>query len=323
MTFSIKELDRLTRVAPLGLRFRDVASGALVGDGLNVRVYPLGRSTASVAAVANRKGVYVLHHAAGLRTLEGGRGDREFWDGLPPRKSFVIEVSDGERRFQPFHFTEQLPIEGIYQWIGAAPASPPLSPPSALLAAPTSIPLYSSPVRSVPAGMAVLRADLWDAFQDAPAAWAVVEGYLDDQLIVRGIADEQGRIALIFPYPAPRSFVVTSPPASPASSPPAATGPALTEQVWPISLRARYTSDRPVLSPPDPFEQKPELPDLRFTLSQPPATIWKDAAFTEPLLEVSLRYGRELVLKSETITTSPPLPVRRSVLFISPAVSPP
>ena len=322
MTFSITKLDRLTQVAPLGLRFRDVVSGAFVGEGLNVRVYPLGRSTASVAAIANRKGVYVLHHAAGLRALEAGAGNREFWDHLPPRKSFVIEVSDQQRRFQPFHFLEQLPIEGIYKWTGVAPASPPASPP-ALAAAPTSIPLYSSPVRSVPAGMAVLRAELWDAAQDTPAAWAVIEGYLDDQLIVRGIADEQGRIALIFPYPAPRSFAVSSPPVSPVSSPPAATGPALTEQVWSIRLLAKYTAVRPVSSPPDPFEIKPELPDLRFTLSQPPATLWSDAAITKPLVEVSLRYGRELTLKSEPTTTSPPLPVRQSVLFISPAVSPP
>ena len=319
MTLSVTTLDRLTQVAPLGLRFRDVVSGTLVGDGLNVRVYPLGRSMASVPAIANRKGVYVVHHAPGLRTLEGGEGDRKFWDNLPPRKTFVIEVSDEQRRFQPFHFTAQLPLEGIYKWIGAAPASPPASIPPP----PTSIPLYSSPVRSVPSGMAVLRADLWDASQDAPAAWAVIEGYLDDQLIVRGIADEAGRIALIFPYPAPRSFSVTSPPASSVTSPPQITGPALTDQVWPIRLRAKFTSVRPVSSPPDTREPKPELPDLRFTLSQPPATIWTNAALTRPLIEVSLRYGRELILKSEPTTTSPPLPVRQSVLFISPAVSPP
>src|ERR1700704_2185092 len=201
MTPSFVQLDRLTMVAPLGLRFRDVMSGALVGDGLDVRVYPSGRSAESVRAIANRKGVYVLHHAPSLQRLEQGEGNREFWDKLPPRKSFVIAVNDEERRFQPFQFTEQLPIEGIYKWIGAA-GSPPSTP--------TGIPLYSSPVRSVPGGMGVVRADLWDASQDSPAAWAVIEVFVSNQLVIRGIADEAGRIALIFPYPAPRSFAVNS-----------------------------------------------------------------------------------------------------------------
>lgn len=322
MTPSITILDRLTRVAPLGLRFRDVVSGSLVDDGLNVRVYPLGRSSASVAAVANRKGVYVVHHASGLRTIEGGKGDSDYWRTMA-QKSFVIEVRDEQRRFQPFHFTEQLPQEGIYKWQNSMPTSPPSSPPFLPQSLP-GIPLYSSPVRGVPAGMGVIRAELWDANQDQPAAWAVMEGYLDQQLVVRGIADEEGRIALIFPYPAPRLFPASSPPAAPFGSPPeAATGPALTDQEWPIQLVAKYAAVRPVLSPSDPFATTPELPDLRFTLSQPPATIWSDAALTEPLVEISLPYGRERILKSEPVTTSPPLPVRQSVLFISPAVSPP
>lgn len=314
MTLSIQTLDRLTMVAPLGLRFHDAASGTFVGDGLNVRVYPLGKSVGSRQALANRTGVYVLHHATGLRAVENGAGDSTYWNNPPPRKDFVIEVIDEQRRFQPFHFTEKLPVEKIYEWIGPFAASPP--------SARTSIPLYSSPVRSVPAGMAAIRAELWDKSRDAPAAWAVVEGYLNDELVVRGVADEMGRIALLFPYPAPRTFTVSSPPASPVSSPPAATGPPLSDQVWPIRLRALYAPDRPASSPPDPFEMKPALPDLRFTLSQPEATIWADAAASQPLAEVSLHYGREEILRS-TSATSPPSQSRLSVLFITPAVSPP
>jgi len=155
----------LTWFAPLGLRFRDVMSGALVGMA-STSAYIVGKIRESVRAIANRKGVYVLHHAPSLQRLEQGEGNREFWDKLPPRKKFVIEVNDERRRFQPFQFTEQLPIEGIYKWIGAA-GSPPEYP--------AGIPLYSSPVRSVPSGMAVVRADSWDASQDSPAAWAVIE----------------------------------------------------------------------------------------------------------------------------------------------------
>ena len=310
MSPEIQKLDRLTLVAPLGLRFCDLMSGTLVGDGLDVRVYPSGNPTTKVAAIANRTGVYVVHHAPGLRDLEHGDGDQIYWENLPSR-TFVIEVNDNQRRFQPFQFFASLPVRGVYKWISPVFSSPP-SPIE-------SIPLYSSPVRSVPSGMAVVRADLWDSAGNKPASWAVMEASLDNQVIGRGIADEQGRIALIFPYPAPRAFGISSLPASPLSSPLRATSLPLTEQVWPLRLRALYTPVRPISNL---FENNPELPELRFTLSQLEATIWADAALSEPLFEVSLQYGRELVLQSK-VTASPPSQVRQSVLFITPAGSPP
>ncbi len=315
MTPQILKLDRLTLVAPLGLRFCDQMSGAFIGDGLDVQVYPSGNPFSKVPAVANRRGIYVLHHAPGRREVEHGEGDLNYWQAPPPTKDFVVEVNDQQRRFQPFQFTASLPAQGVYKWIGPVVDSPPN--PS------ESVPLYSSPARSVPAGMAVVRADLWDATSDAPASWAVMEASIDDRTIASGIADEQGRIALIFPYPAPRPFSMSSPPAlgSPLGSPPGPSSLPLTEQVWPIRLRVLYTPVRPTLSPPAAVGATPQLPELRFTLSQPAATIWSDADLTEPLLEASLRYGRELVLQSQA--TSPPSQARQSVLFISPAVSPP
>jgi hypothetical protein len=67
------------------------------------------------------------------------------------------------------------------------------------------------------------------------------------------------------------------------------------------------------------------LPDLRATLDQlnaPPATLWADFATLEELAGVTLKYGQELILKSQdSITVSPPVP--QSVLFITPAGSPP
>lgn len=313
MALQILKLDRLTLVAPLGLRFCDFTSGTFVGDGLDVQVYPLGSPATRVAALANRKGVYVLHHAPGLRELEHAEGDEKFWNGPLSTKNFVIEVNDIQRRFQPFQLTASLPARGIYKWTDA-PSSPP--------GASESIPLYSSPVRSVPAGMAVMRADLWDESRDTAASWAVLEASMNSQVIARGIADDQGRIALIFPYPAPKPFSISSPPGSPLSSPlSAGAGLPLTEQVWPIQLRALYTPDRPVPSPPNSFADISALPELRFTLSQPEATIWANAECTEPLLEASLHYGQELVLRSKA-AASPPSQLRQSVLFITPAGSP-
>jgi len=315
MTLQFIQLDRLTMVAPLGLRFHDTMSGNLVGAGLSVWAYPVSRPAARLPASTNRTGVYVLHHAAGMRDLENQDGSQEFWDQPLPKTSFVIEVSDDQRRFQPFQFTESLPVKGIYKWNGSVVASPP-SPMS-------SIPLYSSPVRTAPAGMAVIRADLWDptsGVDGAPAAWAAMEVYDDAKLVARGIADELGRIALIFPYPSPKSFALGSPPGSPLSSPPVATGPPLTEQVWPLQVKALYKPLPPLSSPPDTAPTNQALPDLRFMLSQPEANVWADAARTDNLLEVALQYGRELVLKSRPSPTSPPGKSGESVLFITPAV---
>ena len=299
-------LESLTIVAPLGLRFRDVVTGSFVGDGLKVTLYAPNKPATKVQAFANRSGVYVAHHAPGLLDFEYGAGDADFWNNLPQKKGFVIAVTDSERRFQPFQFTAELPERGIFNWVSPRGASP--------LPSVTSIPLYSSPVRNVPAGMCVLRADLWDATHDVPAAWAVLEAYTDSQLVARGIADDKGRIALIFPWPAPRPFAIGSPPNSPVSSPPAATGRPLTEQVWLITLRALYAPSGPPPDLPGEFGPEPQLPDLSIMLSQHEALLWVDAARTEPLGEVSLHYGRA------PTTSSPPAPL--SVLFITPAGSP-
>ncbi len=306
-------LDRLTMVAPLGLRFHDSSSGALVGDGLSVWAYPTGKPSTKREAIGNRKGVYVLHHGYGLREREHGDGTAAYWQNpVPPNKDFVIEVTDQQRRFQPFQFTASLPFEGIFRFDSAL-ESP--------LGARTTVPLFSSPVRSVPSGMAAIRADLWDTSLDAPAAWAMLEAFTGSKFLGRGIADDQGRIALIFPFPTPISFAPASPPGSPPGSPPVATSPPLTEQVWPLELRAFYTPERPLSSPPDFLgDAGVALPDLRFTLSQPPATMWADAEQTEILQETNLRFGRELILKSRPSLTSPPTQTRDSVLFITPAV---
>jgi hypothetical protein len=308
-------LDRLTLVAPLGLRFHDATTGTLVGDGLSIWAYPVGRPTAKRPAIANRKGIYVLHHGYGLRERENGDGSRAYWDHPdPPNKDFVIEVTDEQRRFQPFQFTASLPAEGIFKWLDSP------------LSERTTIPLFSAPTRSVVSGMAAIRADLWDTSIDAPAAWAVVEAFTAGKFLGRGIADDGGRILVLFAYPTPLAFAPASPPGSPLGSPPISTSPPLTEQVWPLELRAFYTPDRPVMSPPDFIEAGPSLPDLRFTLSQPAATLWADAEQTEILQETNLRFGRELILKSRPSPSSPPSPLsqtRDSVLFISPAVSPP
>lgn len=297
-------------VAPLGLRFHDVATGASVGSGLVVTVYPANNSERRVEAFVNRSGTYVLHHAPGMRAFEQGAGDDDFWNHPPPSQPFIIEVVDRERRFQPFLFEAELPAaRGLFQWLPPFEPSPP-SPPSAT----KSVPLYSAPARALDSGMAVIRADLWNPQASAPAAWAVVEARLGGELQARGISDERGSLALIFPYPKPTD----SPLSSPVESPPVNKNVPLLEQTWELTLAAGYV---PASAP----AKTASLPDLRATLDQlnaPPAKLWTDFAGHEELGSVMLRYGQELILKSQdSITVSPPAP--QSVLFITPAGSPP
>jgi hypothetical protein len=307
-------LDRLTSVAPLGLRFHDAANGTVVGDGLSVSAYPFGQPDVVRALTPNRRGVFILHHAPGLRTVENGTGDDDYWKNLPPKKDFVIEVRDEQDRFLPFQFVVALPHKGIYEWHD--PLGSPLSP----LATTSSIPLYSSPARTVPAGMAVVRADLWDPTRGAngaEAAGAVLELFENDRFVGRGIADQKGHVAVMFPYPSPKRFAQSSPPGSPLGSPlgspPRVAGPALTDQVWTFRVRALYA----IQSPPQTVSSA-ALPDLHAVLSQTEAAIWDDEARTSQLSEVAVQYGQPLILRSRPLS-SPPFK-GGSILFITPAV---
>ena len=302
-------LDRLTSVAPLGLRFHDAPTGEVIGDGLNVSAYPFGQPSAVRPLFPNRRGVFVMHHAPSLRSVENGTGDDDYWKNLPPKKDFVVEVRDDQGRFVPFQFVAALPNRGVYEWHEPVIGSP--------LSMTKSIPLYSSATRTAPAGMAMVRADLWDPARGtsgSEAASAVLELYDNDRFVARGLADQKGRVVVMFPYPAPKRFAPSSPPGSPLGSPPRAAGPALTDQAWTFRVRALYA----IQSPPQ-IPSTDALPDLRAVLSQPEAIVWADEAQTDQLLEVAVQFSQPLILRSRPLSTSPPLK-RGSMLFITPAV---
>ena len=117
---------------------------------------------------------------------------------------------------------------------------------------------------------------------------------------VRGLADQTGRVAIVLPYPEPAAR-----PIRPAS-PPFPGGPALVDQEWAVTLDAYFEPAAPV----------PAIPDLCRTLTQPPALLWADAQQRHPLGEQALRFGQELVLRSEGADD-------RSMLIVTPTGSPP
>jgi hypothetical protein len=109
-------LERQTIVAPLGLRFRDAVTGAAIREGLQVTVYPSGNAARRTSAQVNRSGTYVLSFERGLREFAYGAGDSSYWNNLPPKKSYTIEVIDTERRFLPYSFKAGLPVRGLFTW---------------------------------------------------------------------------------------------------------------------------------------------------------------------------------------------------------------
>lgn len=317
-------IETLYLVAPLGLCFHDAATGERISDGLNVSVYPETTSVRKhrMSAVANRSGVYVLHKAYGLENFPHGTGDAEFWQDNPPQKPYIVEVSDTERRFQSFRFTVDLPVRGIYQW-----ENNPIVSPSKTL---SSIPLYSSPTRKVFGGISVIRAELCESpanaspdlpFQDEtglnPASFAVLEARFEGDLVARGIAGRDGKIALLFPSLSPQSNPLVSPPAT-------ATRVSLAEQEWELDLTIKYEPNIFQNSPPDLSESDEEVfPDLRLVLAQATGTIWADAGKAEEYTTATLYPGRELILRSRAEIFSP-MPdeatADSSFLFVSPAI---
>jgi hypothetical protein len=310
---TVRVLERLTLTAPLGVVFHDAATGSRVGAGLDISISPKSIPSSRAKMFPNPSGIYVLNRAPGLpRAFAFGAGDEEFWSSLPATQTYVMEVVDLARRFQPFSLEIDLPVRGIYNWVSPLEPPVPSSPPSP--DAPASIPLYSAPARTVPPGMAVVRADLRDADTNANAAWAVVEARYAGNLIARGVADERGSLALIFPYPAPPTLTV----ASPVESPPASRSLPLFAQKWDVTISAAYAGASP-------SSDVPTIPDLRATLEQlnaPRARLWADVPGGAQLSVVTLEYGRELVLKTQDAASSSP-PASQSALLLSPAGSPP
>ena len=95
MTFVAR--DVVTIVAPLGLRFRDVATERVIADGLDVR-HVWARGTRTRTAVANRSGVWVLADLPGLREARDGRRRRGLLDGGPRARAELRDRRRGHIR---------------------------------------------------------------------------------------------------------------------------------------------------------------------------------------------------------------------------------
>ncbi len=281
--------EKITRVAPFGVRFYDPVGKQLV-TGLTVTARAAANPARVLDLFPNPSGVYVLQNAPGLRDFENGAGDADFWARLPAPRQYTIEVSDPRGEFLPFTFAAALPVKGLYVW--DCEPSPPES---------SDVPLFSTPRRPIPAGYTAIRADLCDPIANQPAAWALLEVTYEGRVLGRGIADARGCLCLPLAYPPPVDFEPLSP---------MVTGAPLTEQSWRVGFQVWYAA----------LAGQPDLCAILDQRRAPAAHIWE--TWDSPpgaawLTEAEIVYGRELVLR--TSEAGSPLPN----LYIAPAGSPP
>lgn len=292
---SVAVLERLSIVCPLGVRFRDEATGAYIADSLSVVVYPASQPELRTSGVTNSSSVFVFRNLPGLREIENGSGDSAYWSAQTPRFDFVLEVRDRSGRYLPFRMAIQLPQRRILSIELTSPLSSPLTMQTGREEG--SLPLFSSPARSAIDGMGVLRAALIDAGTQMPAAWALVEARAGEQRLVTGLADREGRVMLPLFYPKP---VITL--GSPGTS-----NIPLTQQTWAVDFTVRYRRREPA----------PEIPDLVDVLTQPAATAWEQTSPLTQWTRATLQFGRELRLATASGGAG------TTTLLITPAGSPP
>src|SRR5262249_11364033 len=147
---------------------------------------------------------------------------------------------------------------GLFNWLMPWTSPPQLfapptehgSPPPLMI---ERVPLFSAPSRPVPGPLAAVRTQLVELGSERPAAWALLTVSIDGGGPGTGLADANGRVAVLFPYPdRPRPTL---------ASPPQPTN----DFRWTVKLTAYYVP-RP---PNTPAPEVPELGDVLAQLSAP------------------------------------------------------
>lgn len=290
-------IEEINTFTPLGIRFWDPALDQQIRGGLRVHGRRRGRRQ-TVDAVRTDRDIYVFHHLPGLRDVINSVGGNTGESPLPTR-DYVIEVEDLHRRFNPIAFGVSLPLpyRGLFM-VGEV-----ASPGDTF----HGVHLYSAPTRTVARTFGMLHAQMIDTQSGGPAAYAVLEVEFFDGSLATGVADENGRVAVVAPLPPLMEGFASSP----------ATGPGrpLQMQSWDLRVAARYQ--------PGALEDLPDttLPDyggivqqdygaIVRTISSPALPPASPGAETWP---EELEFGRPLVLRTAGI----------SELLVTPAATSP
>jgi hypothetical protein len=157
-----------------GFRFIDVATGAQVWHGLDVRRQEKGKDEVELA-ILYASGIY-----AWPAKIENEPDENNSELASDPAKThcYWIAIRDEHERFLPISLKLTLPQA----------------------AGPKDIFLFSSAERPSLPGQAIVGAQLETAAERLPASYAVVQVRCQGRTWV-GVADDLGRVALQFPYP--------------------------------------------------------------------------------------------------------------------------
>lgn len=279
---AVTVLERVRAFTPLGIRFWDAALDVPVTDALSVHAWLRGTPYPPVRAVRSPGGVYAFHALPGQRAVERPADDERFPETAGEPLEYAVAVDDPAGRWLPAAFGVTLPLGYRGEFLSGPAGSPPEDGGRAYL--------FPAPARPVPPGLAAIRADLVDADGGRPAAWAVLTATVEGETR-SAIADAQGRVCLLVPFPTPERLAELSPPVSADAA------------SWPVTLTARwqpaalrYLFDRrETLNP-----AWAERPTLRSILDeQAEALLWSDEG-QDPAAEWTdtLVHGRELVMRT-------------------------
>lgn len=148
----------------------------------------------------------------------------------------------------------------------------------------------------MPEPLAVVYAQLRESGADRAAAWALLTARIDGDVRGLGLADREGRIAVMFPYPEPPRITLSSPPE------------ARNDFRWQVELEANYDVGSPQAA-------ALEIPDLGHVLSQldmPRELLGSTLSPALPLPALPLEYRVRLTARTEATPLGP-----SSFLFVS------
>jgi hypothetical protein len=298
-----RPLETLRIFTALGIRFWDLLLNVPIDDGLHVQARLEESSGDPLEARRSLSGVYAFFGLPGMRAAEYPADPPDF--GPPRTFNYVVTVSDLLGRFLPAVLVYSLDQAGRVL-VGGVPDPGP---------DPRVAYLFSAPSRAVPPGIAAVRADLLDKDTGQPAGWAVLRLQIAGQSEAwTGIADERGRVLILFPYPLANRLTLGSPPGSGQGS--------ITEQNWPVTVQARYGPANlrfPLAGVPGLAYPWPVTPSLKSILEdQPPASIWPEDSQSTFSAAATLVFGQELVLRTRLPDPAHP----SSTLSISGGTSP-
>lgn len=294
---NLVQMERVATQTLLGVRFWDRLNLRPVSDGLRVTAQRLSadgleRIGRLVMGRTTPSGVIAFF---GLSAAERVADDRsqQIWEVVPAARLVAVDFVDTLGRYLPMSFIAQLPFQGAFRGIGGWLATPLLRP-EPVPGGEMGVQLWPAPAGPLPAGRAVVRAQLVAGLDSEapPAAHALVEAV---QLIDGapsasfnhfGITDANGTLMLPLPYP-------------PVPDPLNGEYPPLEAQDFQLSITVRYNSASQQTLPGS------VVPNLETILTQPVANIvthWSDddpqAPQTATALTQNLRFGRPLVLRT-------------------------